>query len=187
MIQKVKELRVRIDGLGQLTKGLECSKYDPTREGHVQWRSQQVDKTIDSLFLVKEWLGEVLVELGIEPTADVNETPNTDRGIPAYRNMSHIQKVDWLRQEISKSINILKSPLFARFYSEEFSKIHKYIEKKYPRGTPHDYKKVDVELRELQDKIPDVDTSVIFALQHLSEARFWLESELSRIRKTSKD
>ena len=123
MKQKVKELRVRIDGLAQLTKELDCSKYDPTREGHVQWHSLQVDKSIDALFLAKAWLGKVLKELGedtpyandgsrktvedIEPTADTKKEIKFPRPIdkPLGRKLSHIEKVDWLRQEISKIVN----------------------------------------------------------------------------------
>ena len=86
--------------------------------------SNEIDKCYDSLILAKAWLGKMLAELGeetpykndgnrktvddIEPTADkaifISDFPIapdnwTEEG-PV--TASHIEKVDWLRQEIQK-------------------------------------------------------------------------------------
>lgn len=120
MKQKVKELRVQIDGLATLTKGLEpldnCIILDD-RIG-INKNSIQINKAIDSLFLAKAWLGKVLGELGedspyskdgtrktvedIEPTADTGERIASAQIF--WKKANHIEKVDWLRQEISKIV-----------------------------------------------------------------------------------
>ena len=86
--------------------------------------SNEIDKCYDSLILAKSWLGEILGKIGeetpykndgnrktvddIEPTADkaifISDFPIapdnwTEEG-PV--TASHIEKVDWLRQEIQK-------------------------------------------------------------------------------------
>jgi hypothetical protein len=84
---------------------------------------KEIEKAYDSLILAKAWLGKMLGELGaespypkddtrktvadIEPTADVNnEVPFEDRvGETLFRDKNHIEKVDWLRQEIQKIAN----------------------------------------------------------------------------------
>jgi len=87
MKEQIKELRVKIDGLAQLTKELESTikkkatefykgeMWSFTEEGlkttDTGWRSdnsirinsKEVKKTIDSLYLAKAWLGKVLGEL----------------------------------------------------------------------------------------------------------------------------
>ena len=84
--------------------------------------SKEIEKSYDSLILAKAWLGKVLQELGtptpyksdgnrhskedIEPTADtlINRgdlLPEIgDNNWKGYDNLNHIEKVDWLRQEI---------------------------------------------------------------------------------------
>lgn len=90
--------------------------------------SNEIDKCYDSLILAKAWLGKVLGELGentpyvndgnrktvddIEPTADkyqvkfkTLESEDIKIKVPEYSEllmMTHIEKVDWLRQEIQK-------------------------------------------------------------------------------------
>ncbi len=84
---------------------------------------QEILKTVDSLLLAKAWLGKVLEELGatnpykagyktvedIKPTADVQEFRKegidyefiAKEGEALYwKDLSHIEKVDWLREEI---------------------------------------------------------------------------------------
>lgn len=126
MKQKVKELRVQIDGLGQLCKELEpldnCIILDD-RIG-INKNSIQINKATDSLFLAKAWLGKVLGELGeespypkdgtrktvedIEPTADQARVENESESLyykkRAIAGMNHIEKVDWLRQSIQEII-----------------------------------------------------------------------------------
>jgi len=114
MIQTIKELRVEIDKLYQLTAELK-----PILIGFTPFDSPEVDQTAKSLILAKMWLGNLLGELGsknpystgkkelkdIEPTADT-----ADRDVKAvydgsWNNESHIERVDWLRSEIQKVID----------------------------------------------------------------------------------
>lgn len=76
-------------------------------------QSSELHKCYDSLILAKAWLGKVLGELGeptpyandgnrktvedIEPAADVQVWTYFNDG---FKDKSHIEKVDWLRQEI---------------------------------------------------------------------------------------
>lgn len=189
MIQEVKQLRVKIDGISQLVKVLEPLReerfkgvYDPdsnTLISEIHGRnyrinSPEIDKAYDSLILAKAWLGKVLGQLGeatpykndgyrnqvsdIEETADQGEIPlaypviqvNHTKPIGAStREMNHIEKADWLREEIKTIIDEDLMMLVGRF-SET------------PSGRPKMYYE--------------------FIYKHLSEARFWLGFELQRIR-----
>ena len=202
MKQKVKELRVQIDGLGQLTKNisggravdLSLKREDEDMDdfivragkeelGHLLGeQSKQTEKATDSLFLAKAWLGKVLGALGedspypkdgtrktvedIEPTADISDLTIEQQTMYASNNsvlvdavmskenwdtVNHIEKVDWLRQEIQKVVNELPK------------------------------------LKEFRSNL--TDNTYLFrclVLQHLSEARFHLGFELERIRENEK-
>ncbi len=105
-IVEIKKLRVDIDGIFTL-----CRKLVPSRE---------ISLAITSLELSKMWLGKTLKVFGstnpypesknpsnekIEPTADASYTGYSERltevGID-WNELSHIQKVKWLRAEIEK-------------------------------------------------------------------------------------
>lgn len=98
MIEKFKKLRVEIDGLFELTKSLSPSG--------------QISEAHNSLLLGKAWLGKVLGELGTESpyqndgerktVEDIELTSDTskDKDWVYGSELSHIEKVDWLRQEI---------------------------------------------------------------------------------------
>ena len=68
METQIKELRVKIDGLAQLTKELkplrDCGKKEC--EFCPKINSKEIEKAVDSLYLAKAWLGKVLGELGTE-------------------------------------------------------------------------------------------------------------------------
>ena len=166
MEQEIKNLRVRIDGLKQLTDNL-CpikAKGDSTIS---KWNTQEIEEAVKSLLLAKAWLGKVLGELGtespyssgkktvedIEPTADkpsINQSwdfSTRDEINPKclpWEIWNHIEKVDWLRSEIQKIID---------------------------------------ELAILQIENKAFHNSIY---QHLSEARFWLGFEFERIRNKDK-
>ena len=179
MIEKIKALRVQIDGLAQLTKGLKPNDAlwgDPKvapENAAFKWimvNSKEINQAHDSLILAKAWLGKILGELGnptpyqndgkrtdvnsIEPTADTAKFDVlTEKGeimpinkdgyhIGNFANLNHIEKVDWLRQEIQK---------------------------------------LDTDFDNLKITPINGETFVSFK-QHLSEARFWLGFELQRIR-----
>jgi hypothetical protein len=155
MKEQIKELRVKIDGLAQLTSVLQCNKepFDIT------WQSQQVLKAIDSLYLAKAWLGKVLGELGeenpypkdgtrktvddIEPTADKATERNVTEDGRVYEQRTHIEKVNWLRQEIKNTVKALP---------------------------------------DCQEYVDKIIAEMTFAYKHLTEARFWLGFELERIK-----
>jgi hypothetical protein len=177
MIDQIKELRVRIDGLSCLTKGLKPvdALWDDPKKApenavfkHIMIDSKETEKAYDSLILAKAWLGKVLAELGtdspyksgykevsdIEPTADVQKVPDIifDLGGKVddilWKNKSHIEKVDCLRTEIDKLL--------------------KELEK--------------IRIERNKTKLVICVTNVF---THLSEARFHLGFELQRIKEQS--
>lgn len=142
--------------------------------------SDELRKCADSLLLGKAWLGKLLGELGvetpykndgkrtdvnsIEPTADRLDL--TDKSIKDYITMgealqncskdynllNHIEKVDWLRQEIEKTIIEIK------LFKQE---LHAHLDGK-----------VSIECNIARTN----------CYNHLCEARFWLGFELQRIK-----
>jgi hypothetical protein len=171
MKNKVKELRVKIDGLSQLVKGLKpISKYTHNRKAankqinvYLMINSDEINKAYDSLILAKAWLGKVLGELGEstpytndgkrKTVEDIQPTADTHRGITHLTtegnwntDYNHIEKVDWLREEIKEINDKVKEQL--HFVESERMLLLERVE------------------------------------QHLSEARFWLGFELQRIKES---
>lgn len=132
MKEEIKGLRVQIDGLAQLTKELKPIRLYMSNgintvdaEQDSASNTSQIEKAVDSLYLAKAWLGKLLGELGTEnpygsgyktkedivPTQDVNELIKTIGVTGAFcesmkvSSCTHIERVDWLRQEIEK-VNI---------------------------------------------------------------------------------
>ena len=196
MKEEIKQLRVKIDGLAQLTKGLEPFGASLTGGGtnaaeiDVARTTKQIDVAKDSLYLAKAWLGKVLERLGeespypkdgtrktvedIEPTADTAvmnlqaaSMPFKGEDMINWAEKLHIEKVDWLRQEIRNVI-------------EEIPDYQSYIDRR-----------VDEEMKECKTKedfatlgedLPDIYLELDLAYKYLSEARFWLGFELERIK-----
>lgn len=174
MIKEIKELRVTIDGLAQLTEDLK-----PINNGKglttplPNINSKEINEAVDSLYLAKAWLGKILGELGnenpykseyktkedIESTADTKELNAYELalshcGETAHKRPTqeelHIQKVDWLRTEISKisyTVLELNSGKLSKRASSEYEEKLQWS-----------------------------------AYQHLCQARFYLGFELARIR-----
>jgi hypothetical protein len=139
MKEQIKELRVQIDGLMQLVLTLsEEDKVLPKLNLEYSTKSRSIVACHDSLELAKAWLGECLAELGdtnpykggyktkddIEPTVDTHNGDFTNvingaiefDGKDIYisengvrRPFNHIEKVDWLRQEIEVVIVNIKN------------------------------------------------------------------------------
>lgn len=168
MVNEIKDLRVKIDGLAKLTKELKPVEYKLYIDDYTDFRmsfkaSKEIKKSVDSLYLAKAWLGKILGELGtenpykggyrtvedIEPTADVNnEVPFGDEiGKTPFREKSHIEKVDWLRTEIQKIID----------ETEDFSQ-----------------------------EVPIIELEQGFVYKYLCEAKMWLGFELGRYREVHK-
>ena len=129
MFREIKELRIKIDGLSQLVKELKPIKIADSVDMLVEenkylfedYNSDEIDKAYNSLILGKAWLGKILGELsentpytndGKRKTVeDIEPTADTHRGITHLTtkgnwntDYNHIEKVDWLREEI-KEIN----------------------------------------------------------------------------------
>lgn len=116
MQEKIKQLRLGIDGIAQLTKDLTGYKFG---DGKQEGKSYQVIDAEQSLYMAKAWLGKVMGELGvespyksgyktkedIEPTADV-----APKGTFAdYLTLTnHIEKVDYLRTQIESLVKEVK-------------------------------------------------------------------------------
>ncbi len=128
---KIKELRVEIDGLSQLVKELKpIFEKKGAFDAGKYINSKEIEKSYDSLILAKAWLGKILQELGestpyandgkrknvedIEAAVDISTIKeeltklvnvNTILTINNFhfREASHIEKVDWLREEIKKA------------------------------------------------------------------------------------
>ena len=129
-IEEITSLRIKIDGISQLVKELKpmfgqtiVTAHNGTHNvfGNVMNNSNELNKSYNSLILAKAWLGKVLGEIGnenpyknngnrhevkdIEPTADVAEVITHRVGVlddvsQSYDLKNHIEKVDWLREEI---------------------------------------------------------------------------------------
>lgn len=147
MQEEVKQLRVSIDGLAKLISGLKpipvCNFSNNVIEKFSKTKyiaSKEITKAFNSLILAKAWLGKVLQELGtespyksgyktkddIQPTADVAN--HNDKVSNIYhlnwKEMNHIEKVDWLRACIEDEIKEIKDLDFnalENFLSREFS------------------------------------------------------------------
>ncbi len=128
MKESIKNLRIQIDGLAQLTKELKPLRLTPKEleamgkpEGWAASNTKEINKAYDSLILAKAWLGKVLGELGTEnpygsgyktvedivPTQDVAREEDLHGGgyeWGLYQDMNHIEKVDWLRCSIEDII-----------------------------------------------------------------------------------
>lgn len=200
MKEEIKQLRVKIDGLAQLTRELKpkslfkvdinkipeswnveewwikyfektgyaiedsFNKSDKLSEPIAEYIPtifKEIEKATDSLYLAKAWLGKILQELGdstpyindgnrktvedIEGVADKSPVLNNIEHFckKPWSEKSHIEKVDWLRQEIKDII----------YNTQDFSENIDYIE--LEQG---------------------------FVYKYLCEARFWLGFELQRIK-----
>jgi hypothetical protein len=167
MKEQIKELRVKVDGLAQLTKELKPIKdWKDGANGLFESfdNSIEIGKAVDSLYLGKAWLGKVMGELGNEnpygsgyktkedivPTQDVcfprAEILTNGFEVADYENKNHIEKVDWLRTEIDQIVKHIKVTNW-NVENGSMNELHFDLVYKY-----------------------------------LSEARFWLGFELSRVR-----
>lgn len=110
MEQNIKSLRIRLDSFSKLAK-------DSLHQ------SRQVDKCVDEILLSKAWLGKALGSLNVESpypkdgdrknVADIEKTADTADALVMedllieeadFHDKNPVEKVDWLRQAIGKSI-----------------------------------------------------------------------------------
>ncbi len=124
MEAQIKSNRTRIDGLAQLTGSLWQVHHRPKKNpvpgesdyDRIKYLSKELGEAKDSLFFAKAWLGKALGALGtespyandgnrhsvadIEPAADTLK--NTMDLTGSDWGTNHIEKVDWLRQQIGE-------------------------------------------------------------------------------------
>ena len=129
MKEQIKTLRLEIDGLSQLVNNLKPLRYIESYKDYKDSNSNEISKAYDSLILAKAWLGKLLQELGestpyandgnrkdvkdIEPAADVKGKELLDQEYKYvvnqdYVSKNHIQKVDYIREEVSKIVEQVK-------------------------------------------------------------------------------
>ena len=187
MKEKIKKLRVHIDGLIDLTKTIrpiEVPQYDNKfigQQSSLRYfkQSEELKEAIKSLKLARCWLGKMLECLG-EETPYKNDgkrkevkdiEPPSDKAkesilcapldLGQWEGLDLIEKADWLREEIKKTINEswkIEEELYSGIFNI-FSEREKSIK---------------------------FDIALTNTYTHLSEARFWLGFELARILDSSK-
>lgn len=185
MKEEIKNLRIEIDGLAQLTKELNPVKIyvineKPTKEEVllgkslikiVDGNSKEIEKAVDSLYLAKAWLGKVLGELG-------NENPYGS----GYKTKEDIVSTQDVKENVETTMYDLNP-----FNGEGFWKDKNHIEKvDWLRGA---IEQVLIKIRFIGD-LPLSGTAYSNTLinnvtTHLSEARFWLGFELERIKQSN--
>ncbi len=155
MKNKIRELRVWIDGIHQLVNSLDEPvdyKWEEPlgndigrTNSYILPHSKEISMSAASLLMSKYWLGEALKAIDVEITSDV-ETGND------WKNSSlnsHTEKVTWLIEEINRAI---------------------------------DSGKRDIEKSKSREKyyMTTLVYSWLHSRDHLTEATFWLNEELKR-------
>lgn len=183
MLQEIKKIRVELDGLSQLTKNLKpisiFKTCIPVILSEECFHSYETRNSYDNLILAKAWLGKLLGELGettpyvndgnrkdvkdIEAAADVKGKELLDLGYKynhsqEYMSKNHIEKVDWLREEVGKVVEEVKS-LFSTELTDRFNKV----------------KWSGIQVLNIENCYHNI-------LTNLSEARFWFGFELQSIK-----
>lgn len=183
MKELITELRLEIDSLHQLVIALEPFKGKPIPNAFIDNKklgssedgtviSFEIYEADKSLLLAKAWLGKVLGALGnenpyknngnrhtledIEPTSDKIETKQ-------WTGLNHIEKVDYIREEIQKVIDKLKAIEFTD-------------------GLDFGDEKNQEKEESLLEQANECNYLGYASYQHLTEARFHLGFELERIR-----
>jgi len=192
MVEEIKELRVKIDGLSQLVKELkplktidvrlrdslihtfteeDLNNYEFVIRGKViDASSPELYKAYDSLILGKAWLGKVFGELG-------ESTPYTNDG--KRKTVEDIEPT-------ADTVNVDYKDGTSISSMSQISNVMDFESKTY-------IEKVDwlrEEIKEINDKVKEqlhfVESERMLLLerveQHLSEARFWLGFELQHIK-----
>lgn len=174
MIEDIKKLRVQIDGLAELTKELKGIPMHDNRSNNPEFwvNSDETLKSYDSLILAKAWLGKVLGELGekspykagyktkedIKPIAD---TKNTADPMGLIHNNHLGFKVSWDNKNHIEKVDWLRTEIQRLIdTSPDFS---------------NDFSEFTLE---------NIVAEQTLAYKYLTEAKFWLGFELSRLRDT---
>jgi hypothetical protein len=200
----IKELRVKIDGLSQLTKELKVLLGHAFDKPEVHGISKETEKAYDSLILAKAWLGKVLEELGdknpyksgnktVENVEPTDERWKNKMGIKLLGAIYYIEKEDWLRQDVY-------TPKADAIFSFGVKGDKDYVEGKINKFELEWIKKNYIEKVDwLRQEIQHI-TYIVYqtcvtnsktrfhcetCYRHLCEARVWLDFELQRIKEQS--
>lgn len=187
MKEQIKELRVKIDGLAQLTKELKPItnlEEQIVIGSQIVWdkkaprNSKEIEKAVDSLYLGKAWLGKLLGELG-------NENPygsgyKTKEDIVPTQDVAISFGIKGEEDYIEGIVNKFELEWFKKNHIEKVDWLRTEIQEQY---------KYLSALKAL-DKGPLTSKNVLIKSQHtlnlvfqyLLEARFWLGFELERIK-----
>lgn len=200
MEKEIKELRIKIDGLAQLTTSIVFDKDNikkintnllPEGISVEKWTeyanllgyeftnkstySTQIHKAVDSLYLAKAWLGKMLEELGIESPYKSGYKTKED-----IEPTADVSKVEKLNDYGSVSVG---SDLLLPNWSQM-----NHIEKvDLLRDNINRLIKETIEINNLLDNHKYIPTGEFAAARvnthtHLCEARFWLGWELQKIK-----
>ena len=157
MEDQISEFRIKVDGLAQLTK--ELKPYTQKGIGILAQienypLSKELEKAVDSLYLVKAWLGHISEMLKLEVNEDnalySDFFPGGGYESGTYENSNHKEKINWIKGEISTLMGD-----FSQFYQ-----IH------------------DMEELSPFKKIGLFNHNTV--LKHLIETSFFLDFELKR-------
>jgi hypothetical protein len=166
MKNQIKELRIQIDALHQLTLLL----MPVTKEVHYKFsNSQEIEDAAHSLIYAKAWLGKCMAELGdktpyandgkrksvedIElPTDVATGGRDTFTQVIDWDSTNHVERVDWIRTEIQAIFDKLEN--------------------------------IEGEVDESVNTKPNskLERYTNISLQYLAEARFALGFELGRVK-----
>lgn len=181
MKEKIKELRVRIDGLSQLTKELKQlhvgDKFIASADNIVYrhkdigeyWQPKEIEKAYDSLILAKAWLGKVLEELG----KAVNQGEDlVEEDTISYKLTEHVA-INWF----NNGVNTWKKREFEpKTHKEKVEWLIQTIES----AITNDVKQMARTSSTSFTK--EFNIARTNSYNHLCEARFWLGFELQKIK-----
>lgn len=193
MITKIKELRVKIDGISQLVEDLQTTRIvdlnlkrngesieDFTKRCKEENLGNQIysqignlTKAKNSLYLAKGWLGKLLGELGTEnPYGSGYKTKEDIRPTADVKDLSELD-TDWQFDTIKwTDSNSIERLDWLRSSIEEVCKQVKYIDKE-----TNELEKPTNWLNTREKNICRTNSWT-----YLCEAKMWLGFELGRIR-----
>ena len=191
IINELRGVRSKIDGLYNLADSLKPI----TKSSQSKTNSTEITMGCCSLRIAKAWLGECLEVLGeeskykkkdgkrksikdISPIEDASQ-PQTMDEIIDWNCKNHIEKVDYIREEIGNLFTII--PDYGEWVSDY---TYSNICSKCASLTKEEYSLFE---EEALQNIPDWSAEMEAIIKHLIEARFWFGYELERIREEEKN
>ena len=205
MKEEIKHLRIKIDGLAQLTKDLGEWKYyldlkdipeGVTIEDYAKskgkilsncgykHKTQQVADATKSLYFAKAWLGKMLGELGSEnpyksgykTVEDIERTADVDEGYNSLVGYNHLMfKYEWEQKNHIEKVDWLRTEI--NKISSELTRQKGRIQ--FLTLSLEDYKEED---NDSKDRNYNMWNCINNTYNYLCEARFNLGFELERLK-----